>query len=236
MSEPVMDPRFEYSVKQTHIVRPPRQNLATFGVTKVHYYVVTEPVYTDLNPAKGHPEAVVRDGIVTAERPRVVTPQYLLNTEGFGTEAREFLTHLQREYGPYSPGLLYGYKNEPEGTEIVSGDADEVANRIAARLDEEEKVLDAVIKGVDELWDVSLMKFIFELTNNSVRSNVADLQSSGLLETKQGIPNDARRRIDWMLDEARKGSVDPSDIHKELERWDLFGEYQDRFFELFKRR
>ena len=118
----------------------------------------------------------------------------------------------------------------------MSGDADEVANRIAARLDEEEKVLDAVIKGVDELWDVSLMKFIFELTNNSVRSNVADLQSSGLLETKQGIPNDARRRIDWMLDEARKGSVDPSDIHKELERWDLFGEYQDRFFELFKRR
>ena len=165
----------------------------------------------------------------------MVTPHYLLNTEGFGKQAREFLQRLVRAYGRDAPGLLYGYKNEPHRTEIVSGRVAEVADTIASRLDAEERRLDAVIQGVDELWDVSLMKFIFELTNGSVKSNVAELQSSGLLETHQGAPMDARRRIDRMLDQARRGNIDPAEVHREMERWDLFEEYQDRFFEVFKR-
>ena len=70
MFESSMDPQFEHAVRRTRVVRPPRQKLATFGVTKVHYYMVTEPVYAELDTAKGRPETVVRDGLVTAEWPK----------------------------------------------------------------------------------------------------------------------------------------------------------------------
>ena len=54
------------------------------------------------------------------------------------------------------------------------------------------------------------------------------------MEMNDGVPTDARRRIDRMIDEARRGLIDPANIHRELERWGLFEEYQDRFFQLFK--
>ena len=47
---------------------------------------------------------------------------------------------------------------------------------------------------------------------------------------------DARERIAHLLAEAKRGNVDPSDVHAEIERWGLFDEYQDRFLSLFKAR
>lgn len=52
----------------------------------------------------------------------------------------------------------------------------------------------------------------------------------------RGVPEDARFRIETLLDQARRGEVEPAEVHRELERWDLFDEYQDRFLGLFKRR
>ena len=227
--------RLSEAVDNTYVVRPPRQALATFGTTSVRYYLVTEPLYREVD-ARGDEETVVREGVVRAERPHVVTPAYLMRHEGFGDDARSYLEHLMRQFGPDAPGLLYTYKNEGMDTTIVSGGAREVTGRIVERLDREQKPLEAVIRGVDDLWDVSLMKFIYELTSSSARSNVAELRSRGLLETDGGVPRDARDRIEQLLEQARRGNVDPSDVHREIERWGLFEEYQDRFLGLFKRR
>ena len=49
------------------------------------------------------------------------------------------------------------------------------------------------------------------------------------------VPREARQRIESLFDEARRAHVDPSEVHRELLRWDLFDEYQDRFFDLFRR-
>ncbi|WP_238314555.1 hypothetical protein, partial [Methylobacterium crusticola] len=92
------------------------------------------------------------------------------------------LEQLARSQGADSPGLLYSYKNEPGGMDIVSGGVDEVATRIARDLDARESGLEAVIVGVDELWDVSLIKFIYELTNDSARKNVSQMRSAGMME------------------------------------------------------
>ena len=144
------DPRFDMVLERTRVVRPPRQSLDTFGVTKIRYHLVTEPAFREVNPAQTV-ESVVRGGVVKAERPQVVTPYFLLNTESFSAGAREFLEHLSRSQGPDSPGLLYSYKNEPGGMDIVSGGVDEVAGRIARDLDARESRLEAVIIGIDEL-------------------------------------------------------------------------------------
>ena len=227
--------RLSEAADNTYVVRPPRQALATFGTTTVRYYLVTEPLYREVD-ARGAEETVVREGVVRAERPRVVTPAYLMHHEGFGDDARGYLERLMRELGPDAPGLLYAYRNEGMDTTIVSGGAREVTGRIVERLDREQKPLEAVIRGVDDLWDVSLMKFIYELTSSSARSNAAELRSQGLLETEGGVPRDARLGIERLLEQARRGDADPSDVHREIERWGLFEEYQDRFLGLFKRR
>ena len=220
-------------LERTRVVRPPRQSLDTFGVTTVRYHLVTEPAFREVNPAQTV-ETVVRGGVVKAERPQVVTPYYLLKTESFSAGAREFLEHLSQSRGPDSPGLLYSYKNEPGGMDIVSGSVDEVAGRISRDLDARESGLEAVIIGIDELWDVSLIKFIYELTNGSARKNVAQMRSAGMMDMAGGVPTDARRRVERMIEGARQGRIEPAEVLRELKRWDLFDEYQDRFLSLFR--
>ena len=61
------DKRVEYAVLNTQILRPPRQSLATFGITNVYYYLVTEPAYAEVIP--GASETVIREGRIIAERP-----------------------------------------------------------------------------------------------------------------------------------------------------------------------
>ena len=39
--------RLREAVRLTRVVRLPRQYLATFGVTRLHYYVVTKPLSRD---------------------------------------------------------------------------------------------------------------------------------------------------------------------------------------------
>ena len=228
------DKRLIDAIENTWVVRPPKQALATFGITSVKYYLVTTPVYEELKIQSGSEESVIREGVVRAERPQVVTPNYLLNHQGFGENAEKFLQHLIDTFGPDQPGLMYQYKNNIGGTSVIDGPAEEVTKRIIERLDRENKPLEAVIRGLDDLWDVSLMKFIYELTARSARVNVGEMKSHGLLSMEGSVPAGARRRIELMITEAKKGNIEPSEIHKELERWGLFEEYQDRFLKLFR--
>ncbi|MYA51692.1 MAG: hypothetical protein F4045_04190 [Chloroflexi bacterium] len=229
------DVRLMEAIASTRVVRPPQQGLATFGSTSVRYYLVTDPSYRDLDaPQDGHEESVVREGVVRAERPRVVTPYYLLRHEGFGDNADRYLQRLAEEIGPDHPGLMYHYKNEGAETAVVSGTVEEVTRRIVERLDKERKPLEAVITGSDDLWDLSLMKFIYEFTTQSAQTNVSEMRAQGLLRTEGGVPMEAHLHIERMLEEARSGQREPRDVHREIERWDLFDEYQDRFFALFR--
>ena len=79
------DARIKEAVARTEILRTPKSNLLTFGTTNIYYYLVTEPAYADLN--QGIVETVVREGRVMAEKPRIVTPYYLNNLEGFSANA-----------------------------------------------------------------------------------------------------------------------------------------------------
>ena len=229
------DLRLMEAIASTRVIRPPLQGLATFGSTSVRYYLVTEPSYRDLDvPHEDRKESVVREGVVRAERPQVVTPYYLLRHDGFGDNADRYLQRLAEEIGPDHPGLMYHYKNEGAETAVVSGTVDEVTRRIVDRLEREGKPLEAVITGSDDLWDLSLMKFIYEFTTQSAQANVSEMRAKGLLRTEGGVPMDARIRIERLIEEARRGERDPRDVHREIERWGLFDEYQDRFFSLFR--
>ena len=103
--------RIAEAVRQTIVIRPPKQLLDTFGATNIGYYMVTSPVYADIeNKTK---ETVVREGRVIANRPRVVTPYYLSRLEGFSPDAKHYFDSLVQQHGPDAPGIYYTYRNEP---------------------------------------------------------------------------------------------------------------------------
>jgi hypothetical protein len=227
--------RIEFAVQQTEILRPPKQSLATFGATNIYYYLLTEPVYTELTGEAS--ETVVRKGRVIAERPRIVTPYYLSQLQGFSHEARKYLDALIRSRGPDVPGLFYTYCNEPKDLSIVSDHWQVVVARLNAEIDRHGDPLTSIIKGEGDLWDVSLLKFIYEVTSGSLPYNTSQMGARGLLDIDaSGVPVDARLRIEELFRQTGRGDHDPGELKLELDRWNLFAEYQDRFFSIFKRK
>ena len=223
------------AIERTWVVRFPKQRLATFGSTNIAYYVVTEPIYEELDSSKH--EGVVRTGKVISQRPAVVTPTYAMNLQGFSPEAYEYFSDIAVESGANSPGILYQYKNEAKNMEIVSGAPSEIAYNISEDLDRRKEDLSVVMVGVDELWDVALLKFIYEFTSSSLAGNVQDLQARGMLEPQPqlgGVPRAAVQQIDRLFGEVEQGA-NPEVLKRELDRWGLFQFYQDRFLNLFRR-
>jgi len=222
------------AVQKTRVARKPLQHLATFGTTIINYYVITEPIYSDIDELKK--ETVVRTGRVNSGKPQIVTPTYALNLKGFSSEAYKYLEFISNKFGVNSPGVLYQYKNEPGKINILNGSVEEVSNNIIKELNTKKDKLTAVIVGVDELWDVSLLKFIHDFTSESLVSNINEFNSRGLLQPQDqfgGVPKAAVQRIEILFNQVGFGA-DPEILKKELDRWGLFDHYEERFLNLFK--
>lgn len=221
------DERIKYAIEHTEVLRAPAQSLATFGTTNIYYYLITE-LAEWVN--------VVREGRVVATKPKIVTPSYLINLEGFSPQAKKFIEMMAEKY-PHEPGIFYTYKNEPRGMNIVSEPEGAIVDKISRLIDSQQDPLTTIIRGVEELWDVSLLKFTYELTTSSVHSNVAELERRGLLHIDSaGVPRDARNHIEELFEKAKRDPSWAPVLVGELRHWGLFYEYQDRFLSLFKKR
>jgi len=224
--------RIKDAIRHTEILRSPKRSLYTFGTTNIYYYLITEPAYSDI--VKDTPETVIREGRVIAERPKIVTPYYLANLEGFSPEARRYFSSLIEEHGLGVQGVFYAYRNEPGELSIAAEKLSLVVEKLNTKIDDRGDPLSAIIKGEDTLWDVSLMKFIYDVTRNSVPDNLRQMGNRGLLNTDSaGIPASARAGIDDLFHKVKRRECEPAILRDELERWGLFEEYQDRFLSLF---
>ncbi len=230
----INDKKVEEAARHTEILRPPKQSLATFGTTNIYYYLLTEPGYSEF--AGGVNETVIREGRVVAERPRIVTPYYPSRLEGFSPDARKYLDLLIKAYGADAPGLFYTYKNEQKELQIVSDSWPSVVNKLNSEIDKRGDPLTCIIKGEDELWDVSLLKFIYEITKSSLHDNISQLGARGLLNIdSSGVPVDARLRIEELFRRVLMGECEPHELKDELDRWNVFEEYEDRFLGIFRK-
>jgi hypothetical protein len=225
------DDRLAQAVTQTQVLRQPKQVLATFGVTNINYYLLTQPAYAEGEST----ETVVRKGRVVANCPRIGTPFYLSRLDGFSSYANRYFQKIIDTRGRDFPGIYYTYRNEPLSMDIVSDSMVNVLVKINIEIDARKDPLATIIRGEDSLWDVSLMKFIFEMTNASVGSNLRDFRSRGLLDIENGVPAEARLPIEDMFESLKTGGIAPSQLKQELECWGLFEVYQDRFLSLFRR-
>jgi len=242
-----MEERIRYAIEQTRILKPPRQLLTTFGSSVVYYYLLTEPLYLKLTGRKKQ-ETVIREGKLNWGRPRLITPGYMIKMKGFSEEAKKTLQMLA-ENNPALAAVLYEmeYKKGFEKMTIVSSPLSLVAEKISEEIERKNQPLTAVIKGVGELWDVSLTWFIHRMIENSLYlSQLPDWDRKRMIKPGRfgqpvvtrdefGVPLVARNEIELMFEQVKKERLEPSQLKEELDKWGLFEEYEDRFFNLFKK-
>ena len=241
-----MDERIKYAFKYTEILRRPKQLISTFGSSTVHFYVLTEPVYSEFT--KDKKETVVREGKVSWYQPKLFMPNYMFQIEGFSKEARNAFEVLANEY-PDIAGIVYKFKVNKELDEMnfVSDTLPNVADKINQQIEKKGDSLCAIIKGAAGLWDVSLLKFILDMMARSATlAQIPDFAQKGFLGLNQsgntvftkdehGIPLVAREEINKLFVLVKNGKLKPVKLKEELDKWGLFPQYQDRFFRLFKK-
>lgn len=167
----------QYAIENTRVLHAPERRIATFGQTSFRFFLVTE-LMDSVNRVR------VRDGRLHAERPQIITPGQIqrMLVEGFGERAEEFGRWLH-DNAPNLAVVKYGiqFRKSDISDEIINGPLDQVVGRLREKVDRSEDPLSAIIEGVDEGWEICLLKFAADLIEESSGENVRDFRNRGLL-------------------------------------------------------
>ena len=221
---------FWYAVNNTEIVVMPQRHLETFGATTLNYHMVSELMdVTD--------QIRVREGRMLANQPKIVTPEAYSQTllEGFGEEAGKYVEWL-KEHEKQIQVLQYGYrlKQEAFSEHVVTGDVRSVLERVKKEVKGKDAPLGAVVLGVDDPWDVCLVKLFWEVIRNSARTNIHEMQRRHLFDSPEATKERVRDEIEQDFLAASKNPALIAALGKKLQQHGLFHEYEDRFFALVK--
>lgn len=217
---------FWYAINNTRVVVAPVQRLETFGATIIHYHLICE-VMDAVNKIR------VREGRIVAQRPQIITPTAIAGNmlEGFGAEAERYVEWV-REHSQDFRMLQYGFliRKEEINDEIITDTLEAVLDRVATAVRAKDEPLSAVVAGVESPWEVSLLKMMFEVSNNSFQANVREMESHRMFTPNAGI----RFEIETDFQLASRQPSRITELGNKLQKHGLFTEYEDRFFALIK--
>jgi hypothetical protein len=167
----------QYAIENTQVIVAPERRIATFGDTSFRFYLVTE-----LMDSVG--QIRVRDGRLHAERPQIITPGQIqrMLLEGFGERGEAFAEWLQ-EHAPQIAALKYGFRfrKTDVSDNVLHGSLEEVIGRLREEVGRSDDPLSTIIHGVDEGWEICLLKFASDLIQDSAGGNFGDFKKRGLL-------------------------------------------------------
>lgn len=165
-----------YALETTEVVHEPDRRIDTFGTTNFEFHLLTEPM-DEVGQVR------VREGRVEAERPKILRPGGYedLMFEGFGEQAEAFAEWF-RHFGNMNL-VQYGFNFAKRGFKESSAHEpiEAVRDRIVREIQSNGDPSRAVIVGVDDTWEISLIKFTMEMIANSMETNAFDFKRRGLL-------------------------------------------------------
>lgn len=172
------DAETAYAIQNTRILYAPERRIDTFGDTRFEFLLISEPM-----DSVGH--CRVRSGWVEASRPRILRPADLLGVEmeGFSAEARQFMEWMKQRGAKLQALLKYGFRLQRSDVrvEYLHEDVREVGDRMVADAAKNGDCYRAVILGVDDAWEVSLLCFMIEMIQQSHEINIFDFKRRGLI-------------------------------------------------------
>ena len=167
---------FHYALENTRIVVAPDQAIETFGQTSFRFHLLTEPM-DEIGNVR------LRQGMIHAERPRIIAPQYIsrLLLEGFGERARDFAGWMEDQKEMHI--LRYGFTlRKTDFSEVLIREPKEkVLERLEGEIRLNDDPMNVLIDGIDDAWEVCLMKFTMDLIQKSAGGNVAEWRRRGLI-------------------------------------------------------
>jgi len=168
---------FQYAMESTRVVLPPQKRLETFGTTLVNYHLITEHM-DSVNTA------TVREGQISAAQPQIISSASLskLILEGFGEKAESFAEWLS-QHGRNLAILKYGFniRKAEIKTYHITDSIEVVTDRVTVAVKEKKDPLSAVLVGVDDAWEVCLLKFMLDISAASAPDQVKDYRDLGFL-------------------------------------------------------
>src|SRR5215472_7411138 len=168
---------FDYAIENTKVVLAPERQIATFGSTSFNFYLISE-LMDRVDQIR------IRNGKIHADRPQILTPEHYcrLLLEGFGEKAERYVDQL-REHARNIAVLRYGFqfRKTDLSEQTLRDSIDAVINRTKRRVESADEPLSAIIQGVDDAWEVCLLKFTIDMVERSAGSNLGDLRKRGFL-------------------------------------------------------
>lgn len=168
----------EYAIRHTRVLYAPYRRIESFGETRFNFRLVSEPM-----DAVGH--CRVRSGWVEAGRPRILKPPTMsgIETEGFSADAARLFDWMREHGAPLRALVQYGFQfsRSEVQEEYLHDDIREVTERVLRETESSGDLLRAVIEGVDDAWEVSLLAFMIEMIQQSHEINIFDFKRHGLL-------------------------------------------------------
>ena len=209
---------FWYAVHNTEVLVAPPRRLETFGTTTIDYHLVSELMdRTD--------QVRVREGRLQAYRPEILTPRHFAETllEGFNEEQADRYLDWLREHERDLLILKYGFKLRKESLQesVVTDSIETVLDRVRADLRVRENPLAALVRGVDEPWEVCLVKLMVDMVQRSAAHHFAELRED---------PSGERHEIERAFSAAARDRARIPALAALLRTRGLFKEYEDRFF------
>jgi hypothetical protein len=170
-----------YALETTKVLHEPDRRIDTFGETRFEFQLLSE-----LMDRSG--EVRIRTGSVEAMRPRILRPSayHEVELDGFDSSARQRFDQLVeklRAEGKDLAFLQYGFQFRRGNVheEIVHDTLDAVKERALEELRRSGNPSLAIIEGVDDAWEVSILKFSFEMILRSHEINAFDFKRRGLI-------------------------------------------------------
>lgn len=171
------DDDIHYALETTEVIHEPDRRIDTFGATSFEFHLFSE-LMDDVTQVR------IRSGRITAERPLIVKPepQGELEFEGFSEQATAFAEWLKGRIRNAAL-LQYGFNfRKSDVTEsLVHDSLENVRDRLLAEARHTGNPLTAIIQGVDDSWEICLLKFTMEMIQKSHRINLFDFKRRGLL-------------------------------------------------------
>jgi len=214
------------ALRRTRILKPPRHAIATFGTTTLRYVL--------LSLVPNQPDCCrLREGEVTAARPKILTPEFWKNRfEGFGEDVRAYHEEMEKTYGEALRGLEYSFRNDLKTTSLEHSALPEVADRTRKVMEQEDAPRTALLEGPDTPWALSIMKFIVDTSLRSFPFNVRELDERGLFDPRKRQEIRERFEIEKLFQEAQRDRMKVPVLAERLKQAGVFADYEDRFFAL----
>lgn len=171
----------QYALETTTVLHEPDRRIDTFGDTRFEFQMIS-----GLMDHAG--QVRVRTGEMEALRPRLLRPDGYrgVEFEGFTPEAKgrlEGIIEKMRAEGRDLAVLRYGFQFRKANVreEIIHDSIEAVRGRVLEDIRRSGNPARAVIEGVDDAWEFSLLKFSLEMILRSQEINTFDLRRKGLI-------------------------------------------------------